>query len=161
MNADTFRQYYEYHFTENRKLWHKAITALSDAQFTQEVAYSHGSVRDQLLHLMETDDAWFSDLLGTRGPELAEDADPADREAMRAYGDAVEERVRGYLGELTDDMLFEQPLQGEDADLYLWQVLLHVVNHGTDHRAQILRLLNDLGLETESQDYIFYVYENG
>jgi len=37
--------------------------------------------------------------------------------------------------------------------------LLHVVNHGTDHRAQLLRLLNDLGRKTESQDYIFYVYE--
>jgi len=47
-----------------------------------------------------------------------------------------------------------------DEDLILWQVLLHVVNHGTDHRAQLLRLLNDLGVRTTSQDYIFYVYEN-
>jgi uncharacterized damage-inducible protein DinB len=39
-------------------------------------------------------------------------------------------------------------------------VLLHVVNHGTDHRAQALRLLNDLGVETTSQDYIFYVYDH-
>jgi len=37
-------------------------------------------------------------------------------------------------------------------------VLLHVVNHGTDHRAQLLRVLNDLGVNTEYQDYIFYVY---
>jgi uncharacterized damage-inducible protein DinB len=39
-------------------------------------------------------------------------------------------------------------------------VLLHVCNHGTDHRAQLLRLLNDLGVKTTAQDYIFYVYEN-
>jgi uncharacterized damage-inducible protein DinB len=32
--------------------------------------------------------------------------------------------------------------------------------HGTDHRAQILRLLKDLGLETAYQDYIFFAYEN-
>jgi uncharacterized damage-inducible protein DinB len=38
-------------------------------------------------------------------------------------------------------------------------VLLHVVNHGTDHRAQLLRTLNDLGLDTTAQDYIFYCYE--
>ena len=48
--------------------------------------------------------------------------------------------------------------EGEDKDLILWQVLLHVVNHGTDHRAQLLRWLNDLGVNTEYQDYIFYVY---
>jgi hypothetical protein len=39
-------------------------------------------------------------------------------------------------------------------------VLLHVGNHGTDHRAQLLRLLNDLGVTTVSRDYIFYVYDH-
>ena len=34
-----------------------------------------------------------------------------------------------------------------------------MVNHGTDHRAQVLRVLHDLGVDTTSQDYIFYVYE--
>jgi uncharacterized damage-inducible protein DinB len=59
-------------------------------------------------------------------------------------------------------MLFTRPITDpeEDRVLFAWQVLLHVVNHGTDHRAQLLRLLNDLGGETTSQDYIFYVYEN-
>jgi uncharacterized damage-inducible protein DinB len=38
-------------------------------------------------------------------------------------------------------------------------VLLHVGNHGTDHRAQILRLLSDLGLKTGPQDYVFYIYD--
>jgi uncharacterized damage-inducible protein DinB len=65
------------------------------------------------------------------------------------------------LSKLRDDMLFENPFaDGEDKDLILWQVLLHVGNHGTDHRAQLLRLLNDLGVKTAPQDYIFYVYDN-
>jgi uncharacterized damage-inducible protein DinB len=63
---------------------------------------------------------------------------------------------------LRDDMLFDKPIEepDEDRDLIVWQVLLHVVNHGTDHRAQLLRLLNDLGVNTVSQDYIFYVYSH-
>jgi uncharacterized damage-inducible protein DinB len=67
-----------------------------------------------------------------------------------------------YLVELRDDMLFDKPIKepDEDKDLMLWQVLIHVVNHGTDHRAQILRLLHDLGVKTTSQDYIFYAYGN-
>jgi uncharacterized damage-inducible protein DinB len=57
-------------------------------------------------------------------------------------------------------MLFDKPIKEpeEDKDPIVWQVLLHVVNHGTDHRAQILRLLNDLGGYTEYQDYIIHVY---
>jgi uncharacterized damage-inducible protein DinB len=36
---------------------------------------------------------------------------------------------------------------------------LHVINHGTDHRAQILAMLNQLGGETVEQDLIFYLRE--
>lgn len=49
--------------------------------------------------------------------------------------------MRDYRAELRDDMLFEKPFaEGEDKDLIRWQVLLQVANHGTDHRAQLLRL---------------------
>src|SRR6266487_1265847 len=160
MNANAFRHFYDYHFAENRKLWDRYITQLSDEQFTQHSDYSRGSVRDQILHLMSCDDAWFS---GLRGVEIPEDLNPADfsaRESIRAHWDKVEQNMRDYLAKLQDNMLFEKPLEGEDKDLMLWQVLLHVANHGTDHRAQLLRLLNDLGVKTTSQDYIFYVYDN-
>lgn len=160
MNANSFRQFYDYHFAENRKLWNRYIAQLSEEQFTQHRTYSHGSVRDQIIHLMSVDEAWFSDLRGVEISEAMNPADLQDREGIRTYWDQVEQNMRSYLAELQDDMLFDQPLEGEDKDLILWQVLLHVVNHGTDHRAQILRLLNDLGVETNYQDYIFYVYEN-
>jgi uncharacterized damage-inducible protein DinB len=158
MDSNAFRHFYDYHFAENRKIWDRYITSLSDEQFTQAMDYSHGSVRDQILHLMSVDEAWFSDL---RGAELPEAEDPAgfrDRESIRAHWDRVEQDMRAYLAGLRDDMLFDKPLEGEDKDLILWQVLLHVVNHGTDHRAQILRNLNDLGVETIYQDYVFYAY---
>jgi uncharacterized damage-inducible protein DinB len=69
--------------------------------------------------------------------------------------------MRDYLAKLQDAMLFEKPFaEGEDKDLILWQVLLHVVNHGTDHRAQLLRILHDMGVKTKAQDFIFYVYDH-
>lgn len=161
MNAQAFRHFYDYHFAENRKIWDRYITQLSPEQFTQHVTYSGGSVRNQIVHLMSVDDTWFSGLRGAEIPEPLDPADFDDRVAIRAHWNGVEQRMREYLAALRDDMLFEKPFaEGEDADLILWQVLLHVANHGTDHRAQLLRLLNDLGVKTEAQDYIFYVYDN-
>ena len=162
MNADAFRHFYEYHFTENRKIWDTYIPSLSQEQFTQHVGYSHSSVRDQIVHLMSVDEAWFSDLRGVEIPESLSPTDLDDRKIIRAHWDNVEQYMREYLAELRDDMLFEKPITEpeEDKDLMVWQVLLHVANHGTDHRAQILRSLNDMGLETPPQDYIFYVYEH-
>jgi uncharacterized damage-inducible protein DinB len=109
---------------------------------------------------MNVDEIWFSELRGVEPSEPLPPADFDDRESIRARWDAIEQSMGDYLAGLTDDMLFEKPIEepDEDRDLIVWQVLLQVVNHGTDHRAQLLRLLNDLGVKTTSQDYIFYVY---
>jgi uncharacterized damage-inducible protein DinB len=158
MNADAIRHFYNYHFAINRDIWDTYIVPLSQEKFTQPVAYSHGSVRNQIVHLMNVDTAWFSDLGAVKVGDFPPDSD--DRESIRRHWDEVEGEMRAYLASLRDDMLSTKPLQGEDENLILWQVLLHVVNHGTDHRAQILRLLNDLGVKTGPQDYIFYVYDH-
>ena len=161
MNADAFRHFYGYHFAENRNLWDSYIMPLSQEQFNQDVDYSHGSVRNQIVHLISVDDMWFSGLRGVELPPSLKPADFDDLQTIRAHWDNVERNMRAYLAQLRDDMLFEKPFaDGEDKDLVLWQVLLHVANHGTDHRAQILRLLNDVGVKTAPQDYIFYVYDN-
>jgi uncharacterized damage-inducible protein DinB len=162
MNANAFRHFYDYHFTVNRKIWDGYVTPLSHEQFAQNVDYSHGSVRNQIIHLINVDDVWFSELRGVEPLEPPPSAEVDDRKIIRAHWGNVEQRMREYLANLRDDMLFEKPIKepDEDKDLIVWQVLLHVVNHGTDHRAQLLRLLNDMGVKTESQDYIFYVYEH-
>jgi len=162
MNANAFRHFYDYHFAENRKIWDRYVAPLSHEKFAQHADYSHGSVRDQIVHLISADDTWFSQL---RGVELPVDFPPADfddRDLIREHWDKLEQNMRDYLGQLRDELFLTKPFPDheEDKGLILWQVLLHVVNHGTDHRAQILRLLNDLGVKTESQDYIFYVYEH-
>ena len=160
MNITIFQQLYDYHFAENRKTWNWYISDLPQQQFIQQSDYSLGSVRNHLVHLMNVEDAWFSQL---RRVEFTDFQDPIhfdERKKLRTAWDIVEENTRSYLSELRDDILFDKPLEGEDKDLMIWQVLMQVVNHGTDHRAQILRLLHDLGVKTGPQDYIFYAYEH-
>lgn len=160
MNADIIRQLYDYHFAENRKTWDWYITSLPQDQFIHDVDYSHGSIRNHIVHLMSVDDTWFSGLRGIEIPEPLDPTDFEDRDVLRAQWDTIEQNMRAYLVNLQDEMLFEKPLEGEDENLIVWQVLLHVINHGTDHRAQILSALHNLGVRTGPQDYIFYVYDN-
>lgn len=162
MNANAFHHFFEYHFTENRKLWNECISKLTADQFMRDTGYSHGSVRQQIVHLMEVDDVWFSELQGGEPLEPLPPAPGDDRQRLRARWDDIEQRMRGYLADLQDEQLSARPITDpeEDKDLTVWQVLLHVVNHGTDHRAQLLRFLHDLGVKTAPQDYIFYVYDH-
>lgn len=162
MNAAAFRHFYNYHFSENRKIWDSYVMDLSHEQFVQPMGYSHGSVREQIVHLMNVDEIWFSELRGVEPAEPLPPPSADDRNLLRSHWDNIEQMMHAYLAELQDAMLFTKPIKEpeEDQNLIVWQVLLHVVNHGTDHRAQLLRTLNDLGVKTVSQDYIFYVYEN-
>ncbi len=97
MNTNIFRHFYDYHFAENRKLWDNYILQLSPDQFTQAVNYSHGSVRNQIVHLVSVEDTWF---IGLRCEPIPQPLDPADfshRKILRAHWDEVERRMRGYL----------------------------------------------------------------
>jgi uncharacterized damage-inducible protein DinB len=161
MNANAIRHFYGYHFSENRNLWNQCVESLTFEQLTQQVDYSHGSILNQLVHIMSVDNTWFSPLLGAGIPDALDPQEFTSWEAIRTRWDQVEQEMKGYLANLQDNMLLDKPYtQEEDKDLILWQVLLHLVNHGTDHRAQVLRILHDLGVKTVSQDYIFYVYDH-
>ena len=161
MNVDAIRHFYGYHFGMNRYIWDQYIVPLSQEQYVQASTYSIGSVRDQIVHMVNVDETWFRQLGGLDFVDWRDPKAYADRDKLRAEWDQVEQMMRDYLADLRDEMLVTQPFPDheEDKDLLLWQVLLHVVNHGTDHRAQLLRLLNDLGVRTGPQDYIFYAYE--
>jgi uncharacterized damage-inducible protein DinB len=161
MDANAFRHFYNYHFSENRSLWKQCVESITFEQLIQEVDYSHGSVCNQLVHIMSVDNTWFNPLFGGEVPDIIDPLQYGKWETIRADWDELEQKMREYLARLQDEMLFSKPYTfEEDKDLILWQVLLHVVNHGTDHRAQILRILHDMGIKTTSQDYIFYVYDH-
>ena len=41
----------------------------------------------------------------------------------------------------------------------IWQIVMHVVNHGTLHRGQIVGMLRQLGVKAPATDIVFYYYE--
>ena len=161
MNTDRFRHLYEYHFALNRKLWDECIVPLTDEQFTRKVEYSIGSVRNQAVHMLNIDDRWFSGLRKEPVPGFLNPVHFFKRDIIREKWNGIEARMQSYLKDLRDDDLTTQPFMAQDKDpTALWQILLHIANHGTDHRAQLLRILNELGVKTFPQDYIIYTWEH-
>ena len=39
-----------------------------------------------------------------------------------------------------------------------WQVILHIINHGTDHRSTVLQRLHEFGAPTFDQDFIMWLW---
>ena len=112
MNADAFRHYYSYHFAENRKIWDAYIPSLSQEQFTQIVSYSHGSVRNQIVHLISVDDTWFSALRGLEIPETLDPADFDDRKIIRRRWDDLEQNMRALSGAIARRYVVRKTVPG-------------------------------------------------
>jgi uncharacterized damage-inducible protein DinB len=51
-------------------------------------------------------------------------------------------------------------LKGEGLENSLIDILGHVINHGTNHRAQAGQQLKITGIDLPTTDYIFYLREN-
>lgn len=156
-SVEIIRTLFDYNDALNRRLW-ESIMTVSNEQFVQEVSYSRGSLRDQAIHLTTTEGGW---LRGLRGEPDARRyrLDPGDYPTPAAGQAAWQETAAAlvnYVNTLTQADLEETPpgMPGPR-----WQALLHLANHGTDHRAQILRLLADFGAPTFEQDLIFHVWQ--
>lgn len=148
-----------YHHAACRRLWDH-LAALSDEQFVAEIPYSHGSVRKHMIHLAAVDRRW---LLGLQGDPAARmfALDPAEYPSVgsaRTAWEAVAVDLGSFVNSLTEDDLAAQP---PGMPLKTWQVLLHIANHGTDHRAQVLRALHDLGAATFEQDLVYHFFAQG
>lgn len=151
---EVVRAMMDYNYTLHRRLW-DSINTLTEDQFVQHVPYSHGSVRDHMVHLAATDTRWVRGLQGqpdARSFRLNPDDYPT-REVTRTLCDSVAAEVLGFVSTLDEAAAQCQP---PGMPLTIWQTLLHLANHGTDHRAQVLRVLHDLGAPTFDQDLVFY-----
>lgn len=158
MHAEDMRILYGYHFAANHKLWNESIMPLTDAQFLQPLDYSVGSIRNQVVHLMDIEEGWFGGLrLGAnRGPFINPEDWPT-RGLIREHWDIVEADIHAYLDTLPDEEC-NQPLEPESGSLLKWQVMLHVLNHATDHRAQILAMLHSMNAKTFPQDMVYHFW---
>lgn len=78
---------------------------------------------------------------------------------------AQQQLMRAYLASLSDtDLTREisyQRLNGDPIANTLWRAMAHLVNHGTQHRAELALLLTELGCSPGDLNLVIYVRELG
>ena len=152
---------FDYHYASFDKI-RECVAELTDEQFLAESAYSVGSARNQLAHCLMVDIRWLARMRQQTPPDAEYDDFPDQATLWREWAD-VRSRVLAYVNGLTAQELDEIvdlqfPNRGGLRRNPRWQILLHMVNHGADHRAQILALLHQLGAATFEQDLMLHLW---
>jgi len=118
-----------------------------------------GSLRATLRHLYGAERIWFERWQGRELPELPHSRDiVALSDLDNAWRNLATAR-NTVLEALPDDGL-RRPIayvtqEGQPRSTALGGILLHVVNHGVQHRAQALNMLRHLGVKPIGLDYLF------
>jgi uncharacterized damage-inducible protein DinB len=162
MNVEDFRLLYEYNSWANGRSL-DACSALSDEQFTRDLGSSFPSVRDTLSHICEVEWLWLERWQGRSASSLRPGSDFTTLDSLRRRWQEVETSLLGYISPLKAEdiarIVEHTTTKGVPQAAPLWQMLQHLVNHGTYHRGQVATMLRQLGAKPNSSDLIFFYRE--
>lgn len=130
--------------------------------FTAPAGLSHGSLRGTLVHILAAEQVWRLRCQAGRFPSaLLKEEEFSTLADLRQSWGAEMEAMRAYVAGLDEAALGRSvPYQSTRGVAYqnlLWQLLLHVVNHGTQFRAEAAVALTRLGHSPGDLDLLGYI----
>ena len=122
--------------------------ALSAEQLMTNLKTSFGGVYETIVHLYQSDRIWL-DRLEERPSGKFEDytAPGCVWELSDAWAEVQQQLIVLTSGLREADMdrpITYRNLAGQTFSSPIWQILLHVVNHGTHHRGQVTAMIRSL-----------------
>ncbi len=161
MRADQIRQLYDYNYWATARILAASSRANADAVLRPN-GLAHSSIFATLVHALESEWGWRTRSQERSSPTtLIAASEFADLAALRRRWSTEERAMRGYLATLTDGLLDSEieyrSTKGKEYVNPLWQILLHLLNHGTQHRAEAAAELTRLGCSPGDIDFMIYL----
>lgn len=153
-------QYATYNVWANKKILDR-VAQLSEAQIHREIVSSFSSIYKTVLHLLDAESVWWqriklAEQISIPSQNFSGDFNQLINELYNQSGQweawvkaATENRIQHVFAyQNSKKEQFKQPVN---------EVLLHLFNHGTFHRGQIVTMLRQLGVNDIPQtDFAFY-----
>ncbi len=155
---------FAYNYWANDKIL-QAAAQVSPEQYTAAVAgLSFGSLSGTLMHILAAENIWRRRLQEhVSPPALLKEAEFPTLAALRQRWGEEESAMRAYLDTLSDSDLSGSlqytNTRGQSFETPRWQILAHVVNHGTQFRSEAGVALTALAHSPGDTDLIFFLRE--
>jgi uncharacterized damage-inducible protein DinB len=163
MTYDDLRLLIDYNYWARDRVL-DAVAAITPEQFIRPMGNSFNSIRDTVAHICTAERMLITRLTGEKPQGLQKadrlpDVDAARKEWAELEGEMREQLAR--LGPETMERTIEyQDRRGDNQSDVLWQMVHHMVNHGTYHRGQITTMLRQLdAVPPKTMDLIAFYRE--
>jgi uncharacterized damage-inducible protein DinB len=163
VSADALRTHLDYTGWATRRLL-DAAARLSEAELTRDFGTADRSLMGTMAHTFAADRVWLTRVTGGPSTGFLSEQE-RNLEFLSREWPALFDRWREWAGGLTDEsanqMLDYRDLKGNPWRQKTWQIVLHVVNHGSHHRGQASGFLRAMGHTPPPLDLIAYYREIG
>jgi uncharacterized damage-inducible protein DinB len=146
------------------RLMLKAVREVRPEDLTRDAGISFGSLLGTMAHMLGAQRIWLSRFSGRGLDHVPTIADYPDLLSWIHGWEETAAGVEAFLAGLTDEQL-ATPLtwtttRGDNTYTRpLWQPVIHLVNHTTYHRGQVVSLLRQMGYQPPSTDLVYYFIE--
>jgi len=157
---EILQQYAAYNIWANQKITEVILALPEDKQFT-EIPSSFDSLYRTLLHMWDAESAWWQRMkLQERLVIPSENFKGTMKELVNNLAQQSIQWLDWISGasDIALDHVFQyQNSRKEQFKQPIYQMVLHVINHGTYHRGQLINMLRQLGVEKLPQtDFIVW-----
>ena len=159
MNRDDIKLLFHYNDWANKRIL-AAAEGVTPEQLHLSNDLGWGSLGGALAHIMGAEYAWRRFLNNEKEPRERFPEPIPDITWLRERWKKENQSLWSYLNSLEDDDLQSNVATswgGEDYHYLLWQCLLHLVNHGTQHRAECAALLTGFGQSPGDMDFTLFL----
>jgi len=159
------RTLYGYNEWANKRVL-DAAAGLSDEEMLRPQGVSHGSLGMDMLHQLGGQVGWLSTWQeGAAWLSLPPSESGRFLDNLVEWYGRSDGAIRGFIDSLAEGELGRPRIDrmpgGRERTMMLWDMMLHVVNHGTQHRSEAAMALTAIGRSPGDLDFLDFVSLRG
>lgn len=162
MNKQDIQYIFKYNSWANKRILDAAANVTQE-QFLAPASFPHGGVRGTLAHALSAEWIWRTRWQGESPTHLLKPEEFPTFDSLRTRWAEEEKLLMAFVDNLTNEKLNStfnyKTTKGDPFERILWQAMVHVVNHGTQHRGEVAALLTDMGHSPGDIDLMLFVSE--
>ena len=162
MNKQDIQLLYRYNHWANERILNAAANVTAE-QFLAPASYPHGGLRGTLTHTLFAEWIWRKRWQGESPSQRIKPEEFSTFESLHTRWLEEEKSLDAFVKDLTDEKLNAsiqyKNTRGEDLENILWHMMVHLVNHGTQHRSEAAAMLTEFGHSPGDIDFIVFLRE--